>query len=269
MPANWALGVEYDGQHFHGWQRQPDVASVQAALEQALSRIADEPIQLAAAGRTDTGVHATSQVASFVTTANRPERAWLQGTNTHLPAGVSVVWARAVPADFHARFSAVARRYLYLYREEALRSALGRNQWWSVPELDADRMQQSAQTLLGEQDFSAVRAAGCQSPTPWRCVHRVSVVRSGRLVVLDIEANAFLLHMVRNIASMLQQVGSCSRDARWPAELLAAKDRTLLGPTAPSQGLYLAEVRYDPNLGLPGLRLPPALAALAGRNILV
>jgi len=265
----WALGVEYDGQHFHGWQRQRDVASVQASLEQALSVIADQPVQLAAAGRTDAGVHATSQVVSFVTEATRPERAWLQGVNSHLPAHASVVWAQPVPTNFHARFSAVARRYLYIFREEPAPSALGRNQWWSTRELDADAMHQSGQALLGEQDFSAVRAAGCQSPTPWRCVHRVSVVRSGSLVVLDIEANAFLLHMVRNIASMLHQVGTGRHDIDWPAELLAAKDRTALGPTAPAQGLYLAQVRYEPVLGLPGLRLPPPLAVLAGRNILV
>lgn len=268
-PEGWALGIEYDGQHFHGWQRQPDVVSVQAALEQALSLVANEPIQVAAAGRTDAGVHATSQVVSFVTNSIRPERAWLQGVNSNLPAYVSVVWAKLVPADFHARFSAVARRYLYLYREEAVPSAIGRGQWWSARQLDTDAMHQSAQALLGEQDFTSVRAAGCQSPTPWRCVHRVSVVRCGALVVLDIEANAFLLHMVRNIASMLAQVGAGSRDAGWPAALLAAKDRTTLGPTAPSQGLYLAQVRYEPVLGLPGLRLPPTLAALAGRNILI
>jgi len=265
---SWALGIEYQGKFFHGWQRQRDVASVQGALEDALSAIADEPIKVAAAGRTDAGVHATSQVASFVTHARRPERAWLQGVNSQLPTAASVVWARAVPMGFHARFSARARRYLYLYFEETVPSALGRDQWWSCRELDVDAMHQSAQSLLGEQDFSAVRAAGCQSPTPWRCVHRVSVVRTGRLVVLDIEANAFLLHMVRNIASMLQQVGRSSQDTGWPAKLLAGKDRTQLGATAPPDGLYLASVRYDPELGLPGLRLPPALAALAQRNIL-
>jgi len=265
----WALGVEYDGRYFHGWQRQRDVASVQGALEKALGVIAVEPITLAAAGRTDAGVHATSQVASFVTQAVRPERAWIQGVNSHLPAGVGVVWAQAVPTDFHARFSAVARRYLYLYREETSPSALGRHQWWGGRALDTDAMHQAAQSLLGEQDFSALRAAGCQSPTPWRCVHRVSVTRVGQLVVLDIEANAFLLHMVRNIASMLQQVGAGSQKVRWPAELLAKRDRTSLGPTAPPEGLYLVEVRYDPDLGMPGLRVPPALAALTVRNTLL
>jgi len=265
----WALGVEYDGRLFHGWQRQRDQTSVQGALEAALSRVAAEPIRIAAAGRTDAGVHATSQIASFTTRAVRPERAWIRGANSNLPDGVSVVWAQPVATDFHARFSALARRYLYLYGQESTPSALGRNQWWSCRALDADAMHRAAQSLLGEQDFSAVRAAGCQSATPWRCVHRVSVAQMGQLIVLDIEANAFLLHMVRNIASMLQQVGTESRDVRWPEALLADKDRAALGPTAPPQGLYLVEVRYNPMFGLPGLRLPPPLAPLAARNTLV
>ena len=259
---NWALGLEYNGQQFHGWQRQKHAASAQGALETALSRVAAEPVTVHAAGRTDAGVHATSQVVSFSTPVERPERAWRLGVNSHLPAGINVHWAQSVPESFHARFSALSRRYLYLYVDEP-ESALGLAQWWSVPHaLDADAMHQAAQALLGEQDFSAVRAAGCQSPTAWRCVHRVSVGRYGALTVLDIEANAFLLHMVRNIATLLAQIGSGNRPIAWVSDLLASGDRRLLGPTAPPQGLYLAEVRYPPELRVPAGRLPPPLRGL-------
>lgn len=240
---------------------------MQQSLEDALSKIADAPIRVAAAGRTDAGVHATCQVASFTTSIERPERAWHLGCNSHLPAGVSVAWAQRVPLDFHARFSALSRRYLYVYAEEAP-SALGQAQWWSGPKLDNQAMHAAAQALLGEQDFSAVRAAGCQSQTPWRCVHRVSVSRFGDLVVLDIQANAFLLHMVRNIASMLAQVGRAEQQVSWVSELLAGKDRSKLGPTAPPQGLYLAQISYASELGLPGGRLPPPLRALSSFDAL-
>ena len=179
-----------------------------------------------------------------------------------------MAWAQAVPEDFHARLSALSRRYLYLFYDAAQPMALGDSQWWGVGKLDVAAMHQAAQSLLGEQDFSAVRAAGCQSPTAWRCIHRVSVSRFGQLIVLDIEANAFLLHMVRNIASMLAQVGLTKKGVGWPAQLLRGKDRTQLGPTAPPQGLYLAAVRYPAELGLPGLRLPPPLVALSGSALL-
>ena len=223
---------------------------------------------MAAAGRTDAGVHATGQVASFSTEAVRPEKAWRLGSNSHLPPGISVAWVRAVPADFHARFSALSRRYLYVYAEEPPQ-ALGRDQWWAGVPLDDEAMHGAAQALLGEQDFSAVRAAGCQSTTPWRCVNRVSVSRFGDLVVLDIEANAFLLHMVRNIASMLAQVGRRKRPEGWVGDLLLGRDRRVLGPTAPPQGLYLAHVIYPQELGLPGGRLPPPLRALGGFEALL
>ena len=261
--TTWALGVEYDGSAFHGWQRQSYASSAQQSLEEALTNIAAAPVKVVAAGRTDSGVHATAQVASFATDVVRPEKAWRLGSNSHLPKGLSVAWARAVPTNFHARFSALSRRYLYVYAEESPQ-ALGRSQWWSGPTLDDHAMHRAAQALLGEQDFSAVRAAGCQSPTAWRNVHRISVSRYGDLVVLDIEANAFLLHMVRNTASMLAQVGRSERPASWVSDLLLGRDRSLLGPTAPPQALYLAHVSYPPELGLPGGRLPPVLRALGG-----
>ena len=262
MPqAAYALGVEYDGADFHGWQRQSDVRTVQGALETAVGSVLNEPIALAAAGRTDSGVHATGQVASFQTAVKRPPRAYLAGVNSLLPSTVRVVWVRPVEAGFHARFSAANRRYMFLYVDEPA-AVLSANQQWVGPPLNAQRMHMAAQHLLGEQDFSAVRAAGCQSPTAIRCIHKISVRRHGPVVVLDVQANAFLLHMVRNIASALQQVGSLARPTDWLHELLASRDRSTLGITAPPQGLYLVGVGYPPHWGLPGPRLPPLLRTL-------
>ncbi|MEM7200222.1 MAG: tRNA pseudouridine(38-40) synthase TruA [Planctomycetota bacterium] len=263
-----ALGVEYAGQAFAGWQRQANVATVQGALEAALSRVADRAVTVNAAGRTDRGVHATAQVASFEIDVDRPLKAWRFGANAHLPDGVSVVWAQEMDAGFHARFSAVARRYLYVWLGEPPGALAGAQAWACGTALDPAAMDRAAQVLLGEQDFSAVRAAGCQSPTPVRCVHRVRVQRRGDLIVLDIEANAFLLHMVRNIASALQQIGAGRRDADWLTELLAGRDRAPLGPTAPPQGLYLVEVRYPETCAVPPGRLPPLLRTLDGLSAL-
>jgi tRNA pseudouridine38-40 synthase len=232
-----ALGIEYDGSGFSGFQWQANARSVQAALEAALSQIAAEPIRVAAAGRTDAGVHATGQVISFSCHVNRPLSAWLRGGNALLPADVKVVWASEVGDDFHARFSAVARRYQYLYDDSA------------------------TQQLLGEHDFSTFRAAGCQSPTAHRCVHRVAVHRAQTLVVLDITANAFLLHMVRNIAGALLRVGLRQADEDWIGQILAGRNRELAGRTAPPDGLYLVDVHY-PGAGLPAGRPAGLLRAL-------
>jgi len=262
MPqTGYAIGVEYDGADFHGWQRQADVQTVQGVLEAAIGSVLDEPVSLAAAGRTDTGVHATSQVASFITAVRRPSRAYTAGVNSLLPSSVRVVWVRGVEVDFHARFSAASRRYMFLYADEPA-SVLSANQQWVGPPLNAQRMHVAAQHLLGEQDFSAVRAAGCQSPTAVRCIHKISVRRHGPLVVLDVQANAFLLHMVRNIASALRRVGTLERSTDWLYELLASKQRATLGATAPPQGLYFVGVGYPPQWGLPGPRLPPLLRTL-------
>ncbi|MGI9325141.1 MAG: tRNA pseudouridine(38-40) synthase TruA [Pseudomonadales bacterium] len=256
----YALGVAYSGTNFHGWQRQSSVATVQGALEQALSKIAAEPITVQGSGRTDAGVHATAQVAHFETSAERPDKAWHRGVNALLPESVQVRWAQQVPDSFHARFSASARRYQYLYVDpEALAPLMGR-QAWRCERLDSDSMHRAAQILLGEQDFSAVRAAGCQSQTAMRCVHRVSVSRHHNLVVLDIQANAFLLHMVRNIARALFEVGSAARPKSWLEALLAGRDRTALGATAPPQGLYLVQVQY-PLTVTAGAGLPPGQPA--------
>jgi len=259
----WALGVEYDGGAFSGFQRQRHAPSVQGALEEALSRVADEAIAVVCAGRTDAGVHATQQVVSFETAARREPKAWIRGTNSLTPAAVAVRWAVAVPADFHARFSASARRYLYLFDERAVPSPLLDRWTLATAPLDAERMDEAAQALLGERDFSAFRAAACQSPTPWRCVQRIAVRRLGPLVVLDVTANAFLLHMVRNMASALQQVGLGQRPPRWIAELLDAGDRTRLGRTAAPQALYLVDVQY-PAQTLPPPVLPGVLRAVNG-----
>ena len=263
MPVNIALGVEYDGGRFHGWQRQSHSPSVQSELEAALSQVADEPVYTAAAGRTDAGVHATQQVVSFQCTKVRPLRAWRDGVNALTGPGVKVRWAREVEAGFHARFSATARRYLYLYRTDGGPSPLGDRYAWTVPPLDADAMHQAGQALVGERDFTSFRAAGCQSKSPFRRVFRLHVRAIGGLVALDIEANAFVLHMVRNIAGALSQVGRGDRPAAWVEECLQAKDRRLIGKTAPPQGLYLIDVAY-PQPQLPKGALPPLLAALGG-----
>lgn len=247
-----ALGLEYDGRSYHGFQRQLDVPTVQAALEDALSKIADEPISVVAAGRTDTGVHATGQVVGFQCAAPRAPDAWVRGVNSLTPGSLKVRWVREVPEDFHPRYSASARRYLYLWFEDRVASPL--LQGWAVrsPALDESAMHRAAQGLLGERDFTSFRGAGCQSKSAFRCVHRMAVTRLGGFVVLDVTANAFLLHMVRNLASALQQVGSGSREVEWPAQLLARRDRRLLGATAPPDGLYLTDVRY------PGFDFPPS-----------
>ena len=263
MAAKIALGVEYDGGAFNGWQRQSHRPSVQGELEAALSRVADEPVCTAAAGRTDAGVHATQQVVSFQCAKARPLRAWRDGVNTLTGPGVKVRWAREVEAGFHARFSATARRYLYCYLMEGRPSPLRGCYAWISPPLDAAAMHQAGQALLGEQDFTSFRASACQSRSPFRQVLHLRVRAVADLVVLDIEANAFLLHMVRNIAGALIQVGRGARSSAWIGECLLAKDRTLIGKTAPPQGLYLIDVTY-PQQDLPRGALPPLLTALDG-----
>ena len=260
MPAQIALGLEYDGGAFSGWQRQSHQPSVQSELEAALSQVADHPVRTVGAGRTDAGVHATGQVASFQTANARPMRAWCDGVNALTSAGVKVRWAREVDADFNARFSAIARRYVYLYRIDEGRSPLGDPFTWRSPPLDAEAMHRAAQALLGEQDFTSFRAAGCQSKSPCREVRRIDVRSVANLVVLDIEANAFVLRMVRNIAGALAQVGRGERAGSWIAECLQAKDRALIGKTAPPHGLYLVHVSY-PGKGFPPGGPPPLLAA--------
>lgn len=247
-----ALGIEYDGSAFYGWQRQREVNSVQQELETALSAVANQPVELFCAGRTDAGVHATGQVVHFDTDAIRDDKAWVMGTNSRLPDAIAVRWAKVVPDDFHARFSATARRYRYIiynhkYRPAILRSGLSHYH----QQLNIELMQQAAPFLLGEQDFSSFRAVQCQSKTPFRNVHHLRIERRGDYIVLDIKANAFLHHMVRNITGSLLEVGMQNRPPQWISELLAAKDRNLAGATAKPGGLYLVDVEYPAHFALP------------------
>lgn len=260
-----AVGIEYAGTRYAGWQRQDSAPSVQAEVEAALARIADHPVEVTCAGRTDAGVHALAQVAHFDTPATRPMRGWALGANTHLPPDVAVLWAVPVADDFHARFSALARSYRYVILNRTTRSAVLRERtcWWHAP-LDAARMHAAAQSLVGEHDFSSFRAAECQSRVPVRRLERIAVRRDGEFVVLEVTANAFLHHMVRNIAGTLLEVGEGTRPVEWVAEVLAARDRTVSGPTAPASGLYFAAVRYPERFGVPPVRVPGAPAAPGG-----
>ena len=259
-----ALVVEYNGQAYSGWQSQHHAPSVQAVLEKALSRIADHPVAVVAAGRTDAGVHAAGQTVHFETVAQRPPRAWTLGCNSHLPADISVRWAGEVPADFHARYSAQWRRYRYLICDRATRPALlaGRVAWYHYA-LDASRMQQAAGHLPGEHDFSSFRAAECQSRTAFRRLDEITVRRVGELVVVDVQANAFLHHMVRNLAGVLLAVGRGEREPEWAAEVLAARDRRVGGITAPADGLYFMGAFYGEHVAVPTpVDVPPPQPAL-------
>ncbi|OOZ40818.1 tRNA pseudouridine(38-40) synthase TruA [Solemya pervernicosa gill symbiont] len=255
-----ALGIEYNGSSFHGWQRQRSVPSVQESIEAALTKVANHPIVVVCAGRTDAEVHATGQVIHFESDAERRERAWMLGSNANLPDGVSVTWAQRVSDDFHARFSATGRRYRYVILNRDSRPGVmsGRVSWIYAP-LDANRMHRAAQALLGECDFTSFRAQGCQSNTPWRRLDEIKVTRSGDFVVIEVEANAFLHHMVRNIAGVLIAIGSGDQSVEWAAEVLALRDRTQAGVTAPPHGLYLVKVRYPEQFAIPDSGSGPLL----------
>lgn len=251
------LGVEYDGGAFHGFQSQAHAASVQDALESAIGQVANERVRIAAAGRTDAGVHATSQVISFRTSATRSLDAWRRGVSSLTPASIGVVWAKT-RQSFHARFDACWRRYVYVYDDAQARPVIHRGlvAWCGAP-LDPGPMHAAAQYLLGEEDFSAFRAAACQAKSPVRHVHAASVARVNGYVAIDITANAFLLHMVRNIAGALRAVGTGRLEAVALRDMMAARDRTRAPATAPPQGLYLVGVGY-PGMELP-IRPPPVL----------
>jgi tRNA pseudouridine38-40 synthase len=242
-----ALTLEYDGSGFCGWQSQAGGGAVQDALESALSLVADAPIRVACAGRTDAGVHAIGQVVHFDTAALRPDTAWVRGVNSHLPASVAVRWAQSVPDDFHARFSATGRRYRYVLLNRGERPGLmaKRVGWFHRP-LDADAMQAAAGLLLGEHDFSAFRAVECQAKSPVKTLRRADVTRHGDLLVFDFEASAFLHHMVRNIVGALVYIGKGAHPPEWVGELLAGRDRARAAPTFEACGLYFAGVDYDP-----------------------
>jgi tRNA pseudouridine38-40 synthase len=253
------IAFEYDGRNFHGWQHQKSgVRSVQDELTNAVAGVADHPVDLVCAGRTDAGVHASYQVAHFETKSVRTLRSWVMGINTALPADIVVHWAGNGPGDFHARFSAVYRRYRYVICNTAVRPAIQRGQVsWNFRPLDVERMHESAQALVGEHDFSSFRAAGCQSRTPVRFLERISVFRVNEFVVIDVQANAFLHHMVRNIAGALMTVGAGQKPVGWIREILAVRDRTVAGVTAPPFGLYLVDVGYPKECQIPAAECGP------------
>lgn len=242
----WAAGVEYDGRGFHGWQtQQAGVRTVQEEMVRALSYVADHPVAVTCAGRTDAGVHAVGQVVHFDAFRERPERAWLLGVNSRLPDDINLRWVRPVSEAFDARRGASERIYRYVIWNRGPRSALGRARaCWVYHRLDAERMHHAARALVGEHDFSAYRAVACQSKTPWRRVSDLQVFRDDDLVGIEVRANAFLHHMVRNIAGVLIAVGKGEAEPEWPAEVLATRDRTRGGVTAPAAGLYFLGVRY-------------------------
>ncbi|MEM7540188.1 MAG: tRNA pseudouridine(38-40) synthase TruA [Pseudomonadota bacterium] len=247
-----ALGIEYNGAEFRGWQVQAGQRTVQACLQSALGEVADHPIAVTCAGRTDTGVHALSQVVHFDTFADRAPRAWLLGTNAQLPDDAATVWVAPVTDDFNARFSAVGRSYVYLIQNRASRTALfTKAMTWSYRELDAERMQRAAADLVGEHDFSSFQAAGCQAKHPIRTISHLGIERTGEFVIVRIKANAFLQKMVRNIVGVLTAIGTGERPESWAAEVLAHRSRELGGVTAPACGLYLAGVEYPQHYNLP------------------
>jgi tRNA pseudouridine38-40 synthase len=260
-----ACRIEYDGTNYNGWQSQPHVGvvTVQDQLEEALGKVAKAPVRVHCAGRTDTGVHAFSQVIHFDSPVTRSSKAWVMGGNINLPRDIRIHWALPVSGEFHARFSAQARRYRYVIANSPIRPALLQAQvTWHRRELDVVLMNSAAQALLGELDFSAFRGASCQSRTPMRNVQFIEVRRRGDLVILEIHANAFLYHMVRNIAGALLAVGDGRKPQYWIAELLAARDRTMAAETAPASGLYLVDVEYPAQFGLPLTPYGPMLLGI-------
>ena len=256
-----ALGVEYDGSPYCGWQSQADGQTVQDTLQRALSQIASEPISVIAAGRTDTGVHALEQVIHFDTQAERPLTAWVRGVNALLPDSIAVRWAHPVPDELHARFSAHGRSYRYLLINRPVRSAIhaGKAGWFHAP-LDLAAMQDAAKYLVGEHDFSAFRAAQCQAKSPVKHLHQLEIRRHGEMLVFDLSADAFLHHMVRNIVGCLVYVGKGKYPPSWLAEVLGCRERRLAAPTFSPDGLYLRRIQYEAKWGLPqgqdrGLRI--------------
>lgn len=247
-----ALGVEYFGSGFHGWQSQANGGTVQDALEAALGEIAGLPIGVICAGRTDAGVHASHQVVHFDAPVERPLTAWVRGVNSNLPAGVAVRWAQVVDGEFHARFSARGRRYRYLLLNRAQRPGLWSGRvGWVHGALELAPMQEAAHRLLGEHDFSAFRAAGCQAKTPVKALWRADVRQQGNLFIFDFEASAFLHHMVRNLVGSLVYIGKGTQPPGWVDELLQAKDRKQAAPTFSPDGLYFRGPIYEPHWGLP------------------
>ena len=248
-----AAVVEYDGSHYCGWQRQKHSVSVQAHVEAALSAVADRPLAVTCAGRTDAGVHALNQVIHFETDVVRDAHSWVLGANSHLPGDISLTWASPVHGDFHARYSATSRSYKYVILNRPARPGPARGQvTWECRRLDSDRMSRAAASLLGEHDFTSYRAKSCQAKTPVRDVLNLVVRRQNEFVIIVIEANGFLHHMVRNIAGVLMGIGMGKHEVGWELEVLHAKNRECGGVTAAADGLYLTGVKYPEQYGIPG-----------------
>ena len=257
-----ALGLEYDGSPFQGWQTQPAGNTVQDALEAALAQIAGEPVAVTCAGRTDRGVHASGQVVHFDSAAVRPDSAWVRGVNGFLPESIAVLWARRVPEDFHARYAARSRTYRYVLVSRGVRPALAaRYAGWTHAPLDVTAMSEAAHHLLGEHDFSAFRSSECQAKTPVRTLHELRVESKGERIDFVLRANAFLHHMVRNIVGTLVHVGKGARAPGWVLEVLRSRDRGAAAATFGPQGLYLEAVAYDASWELP--HAAPARIAVA------
>lgn len=258
----YALALEYDGRAFCGFQSQPSACGVQDALQSALSSVAQSGVGVVAAGRTDAGVHATSQIVHFDTDARRPPTAWVRGVNTSLPGGAAVLWAQSVEDDFHARFAASARHYSYLLLTRHERPGLnaGRVGWYHRP-LDVDAMQRAADRVVGEHDFSSFRASGCQAKTPVKTLNLARVQAAGNLVRFDFSGNAFLHHMIRNLVGALVAVGAGKNDDAWMRALLDARDRRIAPPTFAAAGLYFTGADYDARFGLPATRRDVSMVA--------
>jgi tRNA pseudouridine38-40 synthase len=256
MATRIALGIEYDGSRFLGWQTQPGGGAVQDALEAALSAIADAPVRVTCAGRTDRGVHARSQVVHFDTDAERPDSAWVRGVNTMLPEAMAVLWSQRVASEFHARYAARSRTYRYVLLNRATRPALAaRYAGWHHAPLEIEPMRAAAVHLLGEHDFSAFRAAECQAKSPVRTLHSIDIERDGERIEFRLRANAWLQHMVRNIVGTLVYIGKGKHAPHWTKKLLASRDRALAAPTFGSEGLYLEAVEYDPRWNIPTVEI--------------
>ncbi len=247
-----AACIEYDGSKFRGWQFQVGQPTVQEAVESAISSIANHPVTVHCAGRTDTGVHACGQIVHFESNSNRSDRAWVMGTNSQLPQGVSVLWTKKVSDEFHARFSTLSREYRYVILNRSVRpSYLAKRVSWHVRDLDTQRMNESAKRLLGKHDFSAFRSSRCKNKVPTKTIFRIQVNRKQEWVWIDVKADGFLHHMVRNIAGTLIAIGCGDQKLDWVQEVLASRDRTQAGITAPADGLYFVRVNYSSDFGLP------------------
>ncbi|MCP4078287.1 MAG: tRNA pseudouridine(38-40) synthase TruA [Gammaproteobacteria bacterium] len=253
-------GIEYDGSSYCGWQRQSHSPSVQAEVEQALSYVANEPVELVCAGRTDTAVHACEQIVHFETAVERSDRSWLLGANCRLPKNIRILWIHPVAPAFHARFSAIARSYRYIIQNSAVPGAIFHDKvCWEHRLLNDSLMHEAAQQLVGEHDFSAFRASGCQAKSPVRTIEYLNIQRNGEFIYLDIKANAFLHHMVRNIAGSLMSIGTGNNDLKWLQQVLQGKDRRQAAKTAAAAGLYFVQAFYSDEFKLQQTERRPIL----------